>query len=99
MPTPSCCDRLTLRVVLLKVSPLAARLISDDLSLEELHDIMQLVLAGGKCRIDEGRGPRSAACPFDGDHATVVLEILSRGKTADLIHDCRENELFDRKGC
>jgi len=41
MPTPSCCDRLTLRVVLLKVSPLVARLISvlDDLSLEELHDI------------------------------------------------------------
>jgi hypothetical protein len=28
MPTPSCCDRLTLRVVLLKVSPLVARLIS-----------------------------------------------------------------------
>ena len=27
MPTPSCCDRLTLRVVLLKVSPLVARLI------------------------------------------------------------------------
>jgi hypothetical protein len=41
MPTPSCCDRLTLRVVLLKVSPFVARLISvlDDLSLEELHDI------------------------------------------------------------
>ena len=41
MPTPICCDRLTLRVVLLKVSPLVARLISvlDDLSLEELHDI------------------------------------------------------------
>jgi hypothetical protein len=34
MPTPSCCDRLTLRAVLLKVSPLVARLISvlDDLS-------------------------------------------------------------------
>jgi len=46
MPTPSCCDRLTLRVVLLKVSPLVARLISvpDDLSLEELHDVLQLVL-------------------------------------------------------
>ena len=45
MPTPSCCDRLTLRVVLLKVSPLVARLISvpDDLSLEELHDVLQLV--------------------------------------------------------
>ena len=44
-PTPSCCDRLTLRVVLLKVSPLVARLISvpDDLSLEELHDVLQLV--------------------------------------------------------
>ena len=40
-PPQSCCDRLTLRVVLLKVSPLVARLISvlDDLSLEELHDI------------------------------------------------------------
>ena len=46
MPTPSCCDRLTTRVVLLKVSPLVARLISvpDDLSLEELHDVLQLVL-------------------------------------------------------
>src|SRR6266436_1013536 len=46
MPTPSCCDRLTLRVVLLKVSPLVARLISvpDDLSLEELHDVLQFVL-------------------------------------------------------
>ena len=45
MPTPSCCDRLTIRVVLLKVSPLVARLISvpDDLSLEELHDVLQLV--------------------------------------------------------
>src|SRR6516225_11863123 len=43
MPTPSCCDRLTIRVVLLKVSPLVARLISvpDDLSLEELHDVLQ----------------------------------------------------------
>jgi hypothetical protein len=46
MPTPSCCDRLILRVVLLKVSPLVVRLISvpDDLSLEELHDVLQLVL-------------------------------------------------------
>src|SRR5438552_4327953 len=45
MPTPSCCDHLTLRVVLLKVSPLVARLISvpDDFSLEELHDVLQLV--------------------------------------------------------
>jgi hypothetical protein len=46
MPTPSCCDRLTLRVVLLKVSPLVVRLISvsDDVSLEEPHDVLQLVL-------------------------------------------------------
>ena len=46
MPIPSCCDCLTLRVVSLKVSPLVARLISvpDDLSLEELHDVLQLVL-------------------------------------------------------
>jgi len=45
MLTPSCCDRLTLRIVLLKVSPLVARLISvpDDLSLEELHNVVQLV--------------------------------------------------------
>jgi len=45
MPIPSCYNRLTLRVVLLKVSPLVARLISvpDDLSLEELHDVLQLV--------------------------------------------------------
>jgi hypothetical protein len=45
MPIPSCCDLLTLRVVLLKVSPLVARLISvlDDFSLEELHDVLQLV--------------------------------------------------------
>jgi hypothetical protein len=50
MPTPSCCDRLTLRVVLLKVSPLVARLISVpyDLSLEELHDVLQLVLGWPK---------------------------------------------------
>ena len=43
--TPSCCDRLTLRVLLLKVSPLIARLISvpDEFSLEELHDVLQLV--------------------------------------------------------
>jgi Plasmid pRiA4b ORF-3-like protein len=46
MPTPSCCDRLIIRVVLLKVRPLVARLISvpHDLSLEELHDVLQLVL-------------------------------------------------------
>src|SRR5258705_11409626 len=46
MPTPSCCDRLTIRVVLLKVSPIVARLISvpNGLSLEELHDVLQLVL-------------------------------------------------------
>ena len=45
MPAPSCCDRLTLRVVLLKVSPLVAWLISvpDDVSLEELHDVLQFV--------------------------------------------------------
>jgi hypothetical protein len=45
MPSPSCFDRLTLRVVLLKVSPLVARLISvpDEFSLEELHDVLQLV--------------------------------------------------------
>ena len=48
MPTPSCCDRLTIRVVLLKVSPLVARLISvpDDLSLEELHHVLQLGWSG-----------------------------------------------------
>ena len=46
MPAPSCCDCLTPRGVLLKVSPLLARLISvpDDLSLEELHNVLQLVL-------------------------------------------------------
>ena len=45
MPSPSCYDRLTLRVVLLEVSPLVARLISvpDEFSLEELHDVLQLV--------------------------------------------------------
>src|SRR5260370_2979784 len=45
MPISSCCDRLTLRVVLLKVSPLVARLISvpDHLSVEELHEVLQLV--------------------------------------------------------
>jgi hypothetical protein len=43
-----------------------------------------------------GSSPRSAACPFDGDHATVVLEILSRRKPADLIHEGRK-KLFDRK--
>jgi hypothetical protein len=41
------------------------------------------------------RGP---ACPFDGDPANVVLEILSPGKTADIIHEGRK-KLFDRKGC
>src|SRR5258708_20063804 len=46
MPSPFGWDRLPIRVVLLKVSPLVARLISvpDDLSLEELHDVLQLVL-------------------------------------------------------
>ena len=39
---------------------------------------------------------RSAARPFDGDHANVVIEMLSRGITADLIHNGRE-KLFDRK--
>ena len=65
MRTPLRCDRLTLRVVLLKVSPLVARLISvlDDLSLEELHDVLQLVLgwsgqAFHNFRIHEQRGCR-----------------------------------------
>jgi hypothetical protein len=31
-------------------------------------------------QMSEGRGPRSAACPFDSDLQIVVLEILSRGK-------------------
>ena len=43
------------------------------------------------------RCPRSAACPFDDDHANVVLEILLRGKTADLIHEGRK-KLFECKG-
>jgi hypothetical protein len=33
-----------------------------------------------------------------GDPANVVLEILSPGKTADIIHEGRK-KLFDRKGC
>jgi hypothetical protein len=55
-------------------------------------------ISARESRIDEGEGcPRSAACPFDGDPANVVLEILSPGKTADLIHEGRK-KLFDRKG-
>ena len=44
MPEPASFQRLTFRIVLLKVSPLVARLISvpDDLSLEELHEVLQL---------------------------------------------------------
>ena len=64
MRTPLRCDRLTLRVVLLKVSPLVARLISvpDDLSLEELHDVLQLVLGwSGAARSSvQARNPRQA---------------------------------------
>ncbi len=39
-------QRLTFRIVLLRVSPLVARLVSvpDDLSLEELHEVLQLTL-------------------------------------------------------
>ena len=46
MPTPF--RRLTFPIVLLKVSPLVARLVSvpDDLSLEELHEVLQLNLSG-----------------------------------------------------
>src|SRR6266478_3630788 len=42
MPTPSCCDRLTSGSYCRKSAPLVAR--PDDLSLEELHDVLQLVL-------------------------------------------------------
>ena len=50
MPEPAPFRRLTFRIVLLKVSPLVARLVSvpDDLSLEELHEVLQLTL-GWRC--------------------------------------------------
>src|SRR6266566_6275343 len=50
MPKLTPLHRVTFRIVLLKVSPLVARLVSvpDDLSLEELHEILQLTL-GWRC--------------------------------------------------
>lgn len=50
MPEPTPFRRLTFRIVLLKVSPLVARLLSvpDDLSLEELHEVLQLTF-GWRC--------------------------------------------------
>ena len=50
MLEPSPFQRLTFRIVLLKVSPLVARLVSvpDYLSLEELHEVLQLTL-GWRC--------------------------------------------------
>src|SRR5262245_3627397 len=50
MPKPAPFRHLTFRIVLLKVSPLVARLVSvpDDLSLEELHEVLQLTF-GWRC--------------------------------------------------
>jgi hypothetical protein len=50
MPEAAPFRRLTFRIVLLKVSPLVARLVSvpDDLLLEELHEVLQLTL-GWRC--------------------------------------------------
>jgi hypothetical protein len=50
MPELAPFQRLTFRIVLLRVSPLVARLVSvpDNLSLEELHEILQLTL-GWRC--------------------------------------------------
>jgi len=50
MPDLASFQRFTFRVVLLKVSPLVVRLISvpDDLSLEELHEVLQLTF-GWRC--------------------------------------------------
>ena len=46
MPKLTPLHRVIFRIVLLKVSPLVARLVSvpDDLSLEELHEILQPTL-------------------------------------------------------
>jgi len=50
MPDLASFQRFTFRVVLLKVSPLVVRLVSvpDDLSLEELHEVLQLTF-GWRC--------------------------------------------------
>ena len=50
MPEPPSFQRLTFRIVLLKVSSLVARLVSvpDYLSLEELHEVLQLTF-GWRC--------------------------------------------------
>ena len=71
MPTPSCCDRLTIRVVLLKVSPLVARLISvpDDLSLEELHDVLQLVFGWSVQGVTTPRSVAQTAASASGETA------------------------------
>ncbi len=44
MPQSASFQRFTFRVVLLKVSPLVVRLVSvpDDLTLDELHEVLQL---------------------------------------------------------
>jgi hypothetical protein len=47
--------------------------------------------------IEMGPGKQSNVTPFDADDANVVFEMLSRGKTANLVHDGLE-KLFDRKG-
>jgi hypothetical protein len=59
MPDLASFQRFTFRVVLLKVSPLVVRLVSvpDDLSLEELHEVLQLTF-GWRCHSFESlHGP------------------------------------------
>jgi hypothetical protein len=85
MPSPSCCDRLTLRVVLLKVSPLVARPISvpGDLSLEELHDVLQLVF---------GWSGRSTTCDLRPLGGLVDVQVRSAEEVRAVISQARHRD-------
>ena len=67
MPDLASFQRFTFRVVLLKVSPLVVRLVSvpDDLSLEELHEVLQLTFVLGAAVLRLGPISRVRS-PFDG---------------------------------
>ena len=77
--------------------PVRPQLMLETFGLPDRADLPHVLLSARESWIDEGMGARcSAACPFDSDLPTVVLEILSRGKMADLIPEDRE-KLFERQ--
>ena len=77
--------------------PVRPQLMLETFGLPDRADLPHVLLSARESWIDEGMGARcSAARPFDSDLPTVVLEILSRGKMADLIPEDRE-KLFERQ--